>query len=357
MKNVRQNLSPLCFLPCGNLVCYNLGKLVIIEDGLIIDVYPLFHSLKERFVGRFNALYRLFRLGVRVAEPIDNDNILISIGNMLFEYCFSTRTLSKGFFIEKGIRPLIFTTISEIEGFDNCIIFGGYLGNSNKKPVNIYKRIATDRWKIVYTFGQGTINHVHNIVADSYRQCLWAFTGDFGRAAAIWKIEDNFRKVECLLCDDQKYRSCVAFPIKDGLLYVTDAPFAQNYVYLMRDDLSVIKYYKIDGSCIYGCQCGVKYIFSSTVEPDGRNNSLINLLISRKRGKGIQDMYVHMYMGNLEEGFKEVYKEKKDLWPYLFQFGTIRFPYGKNSSDVLYFQPIGTKKNDLKLIIQNLSEW
>ena len=71
----------------------------------------------------------------------------------------------------------------------------------------------------------------------------------------------------------------------------------------------------------------------------------------RKRRAGTKDDYVHMYMGNLQEGFKEIYKEKKDCMPYYtFQFGVFKFPYGVNSTDTLYFQPVATKKNDLHLM-------
>lgn len=35
--------------------------------------------------------------------------------------------------------------------------------------------------------------------------------------------------------------------------------------------------------------------------------------------------------------------------PFLFQFGAFKFPYGVNKTDTLYFQPIATVQNDLKL--------
>ena len=78
-------------------------------------------------------------------------------------------------------------------------------------------------------------------------------------------------------------------------------------------------------------------------------------MISRKRGEGIKDMYSHLYVGSAIAGFKEVYKEKKDIWPYLFQFGVIRFPYGLNSTSKLYFQPVATNKHDLDLMIIDIN--
>lgn len=260
--------------------------------------------------------------------------------------------MSKGWNCGNGIRPLQFSVEKGIEGIDNGIYFGGYLENMNKNPVSIYRRKSNDCWEIEYTFSQGTINHVHNVVADPYSNCLWIFTGDFDEASAIWKITDNFKKVERVLCNDQKYRGCMVNALPEGLLYATDAPFADDYIYLLNTEtLEVKELFPIHGSCIYGCKWKDKYVFSSTVEGDGRNTPKLEFLFGRKRGAGIKDDYVHMYMGNLQEGFKEIYKEQKDMMPYYtFQFGVFKFPIGENNSDTLYFQPVATKKHDLDLM-------
>ena len=237
-------------------------------------------------------------------------------------------------------------------GFQDGIYFGGYLGNMDKNPVNVYHRVGEDKWEMVYTFPKGAINHVHAIVSDPYRNCLWIFTGDFDDSAAIWKVTDGFKKVERVACNDQKYRGCVVFVLPEGLLYATDAPFADDYIYLMDPETNEVKEIcPIDGSCIYGCQWKDKYVFSSTVEGDGRNTSKMEFLFGRKRGAGIKDDFVHMYCGNLKDGFRKIFKERKDGMPYYtFQFGVFKFPYGINNSDVLYFQPVATKKNDLCLM-------
>ncbi|UBD82231.1 MULTISPECIES: hypothetical protein [Parabacteroides] len=348
--------SPLCILPSGRLICYKRGEIIIYNAGIVEKRFLIFSDKKERVISRCKFLFRLLRLGIRTSIAIDESHILFSKGNYLFELDLLSERLSTGWFVGDGIRPLVFTEVNGIQGFGDCILFGGYLGNNReKKPVHVYKRASMDQWEIVYTFEQGVINHIHNIVADPYRQCLWAFTGDSDEASAIWKITDNFKKVERVVGNSQQYRGCVVFPIKEGLLYATDAPSVKNFIYLMNSDtMKFEKIAPIDGSCIYGCQCGDKFVFSSSVEPDGRN-SLFKLLTNRKRGAGIFDMYAHLYCGNLEKGFKEIYKEKKDLWPYLFQFGVFRFPYGKNKTNSLYFQPVGTNRNDLNLLTLNLS--
>lgn len=340
-------------MPDSTLVCYQYGDIVIIKNDKLLKRFRLFNNTKERIFGRLDLSFRLLHLGIRAAIALDNDNIVLSIGNMLHELNVHTGELSHGYYCGEGIRPLILTDVKDIDRIDDGIYFGGYLGNSNKKPVNIYHRTGIDQWEIVYTFPQGSINHVHNLVADPYRNCLWGFTGDFDEASAIWKITDNFKKVQRVVCNDQKFRGCVVFALPEGLLYATDAPFADDFIYLLNTEtMRVQELFPINGSCIYGCKWKDNYVFSSTVEGDGRKTPRMEFYFGRKRGAGIKDAYVHMYMGNLKEGFKEIYKEKKDCMPYYtFQFGVFKFPYGANNTDSLYFQPVATNKYDLSLLV------
>lgn len=344
--------TPLCFLPSGKLVAYRYGYLLLINGEQVERKYRLFTSAKERIAARCRYLYRLLRLGITTAAAFDENAIVLCIGNTLYEFDFKTGFLSEGYFCGPGIRPLQFSISSNIPGIDDGIYFGGYLGNRNKKPVHIYKRVDTDKWEIVHTFPQGTINHVHAIIPDKYRNCLWIFSGDFGDAAAIWKVTDNFNHVERIFCNDQKYRGCVGYALPEGLLYATDAPFADNFIYLMDPDTSEVSALQpIEGSCIYGCRWKDKYVFSTTVEGDGRDVTRMQAYFGRKRGAGIKDDYVHLIAGNIEEGFKELYRVKKDFLPLCsFQFGVIKFPHGVNNRDKLVCQPVATTKHDLSIV-------
>lgn len=353
IKTVFPQTSPLCFMPDGKLVCYQHGDIVVIEENVEEVRIPLFYSPKERIVGKLRLLNRLLRLGIRAAETIDDSNILFSIANRIYELDIKKGILSKGYNCGAGIRPLVFTKSEGIEEIDDGIYFGEYLDPNANRCVNIYRRKGVDAWEVVYTYKKGEVNHIHNIIPDPYRNCLWIFTGDFDKASAIWKVSDNFNKVERVLYNDQKYRGCVAFALPEGLLYATDAPFADDYIYLLNPDtLKVEELLPIDGSCIYGCKWKENFIFSTTVEGDGRNTSRMEFYFGRKRGAGIKDEYVHMYMGNLKDGFRELYKAKKDCMPYYtFQFGVFKFPAGVNNTDYLFFQPVATKNNDQDLMM------
>lgn len=344
------NVAPLCFLPSGMLVCYRRGNLELLKDGKEVCAYPVFTGWKERWLGRIRPIYRILRMGIRAAIAIDDDHVILSVGNMLYEYCFSQQQLSKGFCLVDRIRPLIFTELKGISGFTDGVVFGEYFGNTEKRAVKIYRRTGVDQWEVVGEFPAGSITHVHNLVADAYRNSVWAFTGDFGEESAIWKITDDFKHIERVLYGDQKYRGCVAFALPEGVLYATDAPFQDDFIYLMKDDLALEEIAPIDGSCIYGCQWRDEFVFQSTVEPNGLNQTRWQLYTQRKRGDGIKNDYAHIYVGNLQKGFREIYKEKKDWLPMIFQFGVFKFPAGVNNSDTLYFQPVATNKNDGRLM-------
>lgn len=352
ITHILSNATPLCVLSNGRLLCYHNGSVKLYPFDKNEKIIPLPINAKDRLLGSSRLLSRILRIGVRAAEALDDLRFIISIESRLYELDFVSGTITTGWYCGEGIRPLIMTTVKDIKGFEDGVYFGGYLGNRNKKPVNIYHRTGVDQWEVVYTFPQGRINHVHNIVADPYRNCLWIFTGDFEEASAIWKATNAFNKVERVAFNDQKYRGCVAYAMPEGLLYATDAPFTDDYIYLLNTETMEAKdLFPIHGSCIYGCQWKDKFVFSSTVEGDGRNNTRWQFYFGRKRGAGIKDNFVHMYMGNLQEGFKEIYKEKKDCLPlYTFQFGVFRFPYGVNYGDTLYFQPVATTKHDLDLM-------
>jgi hypothetical protein len=356
MNSTTKPISPIFFLDNNTLLGYKNGNIYYFDCDIskVINKVSLFTNFKERVIYRFPILRRLLRLGVRTSIQIDNETVLLFINKRVYELNTSTNKLSEGYEPDAGVRPLYFTKIGDdISGFVNQIVFGGYLGNSLKKEVHIYRRIDIDRWEVVYTFDKGEINHIHNIIPDKYNNCVWVFTGDFDNSAAIWKVTDNFKNVERVVSNSQIYRGCIGFPTKEGLIYATDAPFHDNTIRILKqkgNNWVSEKICDIDGSSIYGCKYKDKFVFSTTVEPDGRGSSLLKSMFYQKRGVGIKDNFTHIYIGNYEKNFKDIFKLEKDIWPFIFQFGTIKFPSGENNTDYLVFEPVATKKYDQKLV-------
>ena len=185
IQQISSKAAPLCHLPGGGLVCYHRGRICVLRAGTVETQINLRIGGKERLLGWNNWMSRLFRFGIRAAIAIDKNHVLLSSGQYIFELDLVRGELSPGWNCGEGIRPLALSVISEINGFSNGVYFGGYLHNDEKKPVSIYRRKAIDDWEVVFTFPEGVVNHVHSVVADSFRQCVWVLTGDFDAAAAI----------------------------------------------------------------------------------------------------------------------------------------------------------------------------
>jgi hypothetical protein len=106
----------------------------------------------------------------------------------------------------------------------------------------------------------------------------------------------------------------------------------------------------IKGSSIYGCKINDKYLFSTAVEPDGRKSGFIKLLFGWKRGQGIKDLFSYIYAGNIDIGFTEIYKQRKDIFPFIFQFGVLVFPSGVNNSGYMLVDHVATRKHDCSAV-------
>jgi hypothetical protein len=351
-----KRISPVLFLDDGKLLGYKNGSIYYFDCILFraLNKKLLFTNLKEYILYRLPMIRRLFRLGIRTSIQINNEIVLLFLNKKIYELNIITNKVSNGYEPETGVRPLYFSNIdNDIKGFNSQVVFGGYLSNSTKKEVHIYKRVGVDSWDVVFTFDKGEINHIHNIIPDKYNDCVWIFTGDFDKSAAIWKVTDNFKNVERVVSNSQIYRGCIGFPTKEGLIYATDAPFHDNTIRILKqkgNNWVSEKICDIDGSSIYGCKYKDKFVFSTTVEPDGRGSSLLKSMFYQKRGVGIKDNFTHIYIGNYEKNFKDIFKLEKDIWPFIFQFGTIKFPSGENNTDYLVFEPVATKKYDQKLV-------
>ena len=189
-----------------------------------------------------------------------------------------------------GRGPLNYTIIENIKNFENSIVFGEYFGNNSRKHIHIYKRNKNFKWEIIYTFKEGTINHIHSIIPDKFRNCLWIFAGDFDHSSSIWKVENNFKNIERILYGKQIYRACVGYPTEEGLIYATDTQFEKNSIRILRinkGDLLSEELFKINGTCVYGTNLKDYLVFSTCTEPTHHPENKLLLFFDNKPGPGI----------------------------------------------------------------------
>lgn len=300
-----------------------------------------------------NLLRRLFRKDIRYSILIDNNNLLMVRNKKIHRLNLKSLEVESVINLSRGSRPLNMTIVNSLIGFSDGIYFGEYFSNPRKTSVRIF-RYSNDELSVVYEFEEGMINHIHNIIVDLNLNCLWILTGDFENGSAIYQATDDFKRVKCILNGQQIYRSCVAFPTSDGLIYATDSQFEKNSIFLLQrknDNWQSKKIFNMNGPCIFGTKIGKNFYFSTAVEAINSGNFIFKYL-RNKRGPGIIRNQSEIVSGNVQMGFKTVYKNEKDVYPFLlFQFGNIIFPSGENNLAKLVFSNIALKKDDLSTII------
>lgn len=284
-------------------------------------------QLWKRLLVKNRLFERLLRLEPRVAIALSETEFLLSYQGKIFCVNIEKRTFCVEHKYRAGMNnPLSFCT------FENRILYGEYFGNINHEEVCIYERNPQGVWGKRFSFPTETVGHIHQIVYDRYRKCLWILTGDSDLEAGIWKSDMSFRNVESVFSGHQKYRSCFLTAHPKGILYATDTPLEENAVYFSReaDDGSFLEpelIYEMKGPCIYGKVLDDDVVAMATsVEPDA-SLPINRYRVTMKLGKGVKDRYSHLVIGNNEKGFQELCKFKKDVYGmWLFQFGNLQFP-------------------------------
>lgn len=351
-----KNYIALTFIDDENILLskYNFLYKINIYTDQITYLTSVPCSILTWVLLRVHIFSRILRLDIRLSDKINPENFLIVFNKCFYELSLIDNTCKKTFKLPRGKRPLSFCKINGISGFDNSIYFGEYINNFERNEVHIYKRNINTNWEIVYTFPKGEIEHIHSIIMDEYNDCIWIFTGDFNSASAIWMAKNNFKHVEIILRGNQAFRACVGFPTKDGILYGTDSQFERNTLRILVKNgegwLSK-EIAKINGPVIYGCKILDKYVFSTSVEGGILSKNFLTNFINNKPGDGIIENYSHIITGNIENGFKTIYKIPKDSFPFIpFQFGVFTFPSGDNVSEYLYVNTIALKNNKFNIL-------
>ena len=124
-----------------------------------------------------------------------------------------------------------------------------------------------ETWNIAYTFPEGAIRHVHNIVYDQWENCLWVLTGDNGPECRILKASCDFSSVEEVISGNQQARAVALVPTQDSVFFSSDTPFEANHIYSLDRRGNLQKLSGISGSSIYGCRVGDATFFSTMIEP------------------------------------------------------------------------------------------
>lgn len=331
---------------------YKKGNLYYYENSILKAKHRIIMEPVKYILSKIRLAERLLRLEPRFAVLLDALQILISNNGKLMKYNISEDKLTVIHKYQGYVNnPLNILTIKNAHN-ETEILYGEYWGNIQREPVSIYG-MNQGKWIKKCSFPGGIVGHIHALVEDPYRKCILILTGDSDYESGIWRAEYDFSEVKAWVSGNQQYRSCVAFPVKEGLIYATDTPLAANAIYFLSEDGETEKLADLPGPCIYGKKMIEKngsssYVFATSVEGDSTKTGW-KYRLSYRLGKGVKDRYTYIIKGTREDGFQEICKLKKDILPMvLFQFGNVQFP--ENDTDKLLITPISIKKYDGKTL-------
>jgi hypothetical protein len=345
----------LCIYDDYTILLSKINKIFLydIKSKTKKTLYTFKYSLKDIFAQLSPWLRRLLRVDSRYAIRVNQNTVLIIRNRTIYEFDIKRHTIVSEVPLPRGSRPLNITLVNALNGFEDGVYFGEYFNNPEKHSVRIF-RYVDHKVTIVHEFDSGSINHIHNLIVDSYRNCVWILTGDFGAASSIYIAKDNFKYVEQIVSGDQKYRSCVGFPSKEGLIYATDSQTQTNSIRILTLENGVwisSFLHELNGPCIHSCQIGSYKYFSTSVE-GGLHKNRLKAYTTRTPGPGIISNKSTIVRLSPQNEAKNIYSREKDTLPFvLFQFGNIIFPTGVNNINKLIFSNISLKQNDLSTTI------
>lgn len=352
---------PLCWIDNESFITYSNNKIYKYNTNskqleFICDI-PMKSIF--RLFSRLRIFERLLRTEVKTAVQLNDSNIIFTRGGALYRVNIQTKELVCEHHFRKDMNnPYYLTKIEGVKGFEDSVVYGEYVGRSTERfAVSIYQReLKVDTWEKVFTFLPGQVRHVHGIIPDTSSGCVYVLTGDTDEESAIWVTKDNFKTLEPILINNQRYRSVFLFPIGNNeFVYATDTALQQNYIYhgLQNSDTrewQVIQIKDIDGSCLSASCDNNNIYFSTTVENDERRTGLITW-IDYRRSPGIKSEYAQIIKLNKEFMTTNViFSLKKDIFPCrLLQYGFFVIVPTPNEKG-LYIYPIGLKKYDGKML-------
>lgn len=297
-------------------------------------------SLKDRLLSCCRLSSQLLRIGLHHLLPLKNGNILVTAKCKTYILLPDGKVVNL-FQSYQGNKPghqgVCVTP-------DGAIFFAEYLLNPKRDhDINLWR--STDNgmtFQIVKTWPAGDIRHLHFVKWDEYEKCLWLGTGDYGENGAenrLYRSADNGETWELIGQYSQDWRAIGVCFTPDYLLWGTDAGSCPDTVHFVRMDrktrqIDILE--DFEGPC-HGCasyQDG-RVFFSTGVEG----------------GVNEKDRYARLK--EWKDGHCEtLWKQEKDCWPLIVQYGVMRFPLGSDRCNRVVFTALGLKGHGETIMIE-----
>ncbi len=280
--------------------------------------------------------YRLVRDGFHALAVHPSGNLIAAVPRAIATLKQGDSEFRVTHRLLRGTRPLHICSTPEGRAY-----WGEYFDNALRDEIHIYaSEDGGAQWDIAYTFSKASIRHVHNIVYDRWAECLWVFTGDYGRECKILKACLDLSTVDEVVAGNQQARAVAVIVDESGLFFASDTPLEQNHVYHLDRKGRLQPCAEISSSSIYGCRTRGGMFFSTMIEPSDVNASRDVILYGSVDG----------------ERWGALTHWRKDSWPVkYFQYGNAFLPDGENATDLLAVTTLAVENADLETSIWHVS--
>jgi hypothetical protein len=290
----------------------------------------------RRVTARNQLTFRLFRDGFHALAVHPCGNLIAAVPGLIVTLPAGEKKFQVTHRISRGTRPLHITAAP-----DGRVFWGEYFDNPERNEVRIY--VSHDggaTWSVACEFPAASIRHIHNIVYDRWDDCLWVFTGDYGRECRVIRASLDFRIVEEALAGNQQARAVAAVVREDGVYFASDTPLEQNHIFHLDRRGNLMRLCEIASSSINACRNRAGMFFSTMVEPSDVNHARdVKLMASGDR-----------------ESWVQLASWPKDRWPMrFFQYGNVFLPDGENETGLLAASTIAVKGADVATTIWRTS--
>lgn len=272
---------------------------------------------------------RLFRDGFHALAVLPSGALVAAVPRAILTLAPGETYFRQTHPITRGTRPLHIAPVPS-----GTVYWGEYFDNGARDEVHIYASADQGHtWSVAHTFPKGSIRHIHNIVHDSWGDCLWILTGDYGEECRILRATCDLSHIEVVLQGKQQARAVAAVPTEEAIYFSTDTPLEPNYIYCLDRKGALSQLVPINSSSIYGCRVGNHVFFSTMVEPSKVN----------------RNCNVRIYGTDVANGgpWQPLAAWQKDHWPMgLFQYGNAFLPDGNNTTPYLALSTIAVESDD-----------
>jgi hypothetical protein len=282
---------------------------------------------RRRISSRFDLSSRFFRDGFHALSVLPSGNLVAAVPGAIVTLPATETQFEVTHKIERGTRPLHIATTP-----NGNVFWGEYFDNKQRSEVHIFASGDGGlTWHVAHTFPARSIRHVHNIVYDQWKDCLWIFTGDYGSECKIIRASPDLSSLDEVIAGNQQCRTVGAVISPEGIYFASDTPLEENHIYLLDRSGKVHRLTVIPSSSIYGCRNRNGIFFSTMVEPSDVNRTKNVTLVGSTDGAD----------------WKQIASWPKDRWSMrFFQYGNAFLPDGDNTTDLLAATTIAVEGAD-----------